>query len=82
MWINYSLGNEKQFLECKKKLVEEFDIGLVPYFLSLKVWQNSEGTFLNQGMYAVDILKRFDMLECKAMDTPMDTNLKLLDDES
>ena len=28
------------------------------------------------------ILKRFDMLECKAMATPMDTSLKLLIDES
>ena len=27
-------------------------------------------------------LKRFHMLDCKAMATPMDTNLKLLSDES
>ena len=32
--------------------------------------------------YAMEIQKRFDMLECKAMTTPMDTNLKLLADES
>ena len=38
--------------------------------------------FLNQGKYVVEILKRFDMLECKAMATPMDTTLKLLADES
>ena len=37
---------------------------------------------MNQGNYAVEILKIFDMLDCKAMDTPMDTNLKLLYDES
>ena len=30
----------------------------------------------------VEILKRFNMLECKAMATPMDSNLKLLADES
>ena len=30
----------------------------------------------------MEILKRFDMLECKAMATPMDTNMKLLVDES
>ena len=30
----------------------------------------------------MEILKRFDMLDCKAMATPMDTNLKLLSDES
>ena len=30
----------------------------------------------------MEILKIFDMLDCKAMATPMDTNLKLLVDES
>ena len=58
------------------------DLGLMNYFLSLEVWQNSEGIFLNQGNYAVEILKRFDMLDCKSMATPMDTILKLLSDES
>jgi hypothetical protein len=48
------------------------------YFLGLEVWQSLEKLFLNQGKYAVEILKRFDMLECKAMNTPMETNLKLL----
>ena len=57
-------------------------IGLMHYFLELEVWQNPEGIFLNQGNYAVEILKRFDMLDCKSTDTPMDTNLKLLSDES
>ena len=35
-----------------------------------------------EGNYAMEILKRFDMLDCKAMTTPMDTNMKLLFDES
>ena len=77
--------NEKQIVECKKKLTEEFEmkyLGLMHYFLGLEVWKNSEGIFINQGKYAVEILKIFDMLECKAMVTPMDTNLKLLVDES
>jgi len=30
----------------------------------------------------VEILKRFDMMDCISMSTPMDTNLKLLDDTS
>ena len=40
------------------------------------------GIFLNQGKYAVEILKIFDMLDCKSMATPMDTKLKLLFDET
>ena len=74
-------GNEKQIMEIKKKLAEEFemkDLGLIHYFLGLEVWQSSEGIFLNQGKYAVEILKRFNMLECKAMNS----NLKLLADDS
>ena len=30
----------------------------------------------------MEILKGFDLLDCKSMNTPMDTNLKLLSDES
>ena len=58
------------------------DLGLMHYFLGLEVWQIPEGIFLIQGMFAVEILKIFDMLDCKSMATPMDTNLNLLSDES
>ena len=54
------------------------DLGLMHCFLGLEVWQSPEGIFLNQGKYAVEILKRFDMLDCKVMDT----NLKLLSNET
>jgi hypothetical protein len=78
-------GEEKLITDCKKKLATEFemkDLGLMHYFLGLEVWQSPEKIFLNQGKYAVEILKRFDMLECKAMNTPMETKLKLLVDTS
>jgi hypothetical protein len=70
---------------CKKKLAVEFEmkyLGLMHYFLGLEVWKSPEKIFLNQGKYAVEILKRFDMLECKSMNTPMETKLKLLVDTS
>jgi hypothetical protein len=54
------------------------DLGLMHYFLGLEVWQSLEKIFLNQGKYAIEILKRFDMLECKSMNTPMGTKLKLM----
>jgi hypothetical protein len=78
-------GEENLITKCKKKLVAEFemkDLGPMHYFLGLEVWQSPEKIFLNQGMYAIEILKRFDMLECKAMNTPMETNLKLMVDTS
>ena len=76
-------GEDKTINECKKKLVAEFemkDLGLMHYFLGLEVWQSPKGIFLNQGNYAVEILKMFNMFECKSMATPMDTHLNLLAD--
>ena len=52
------------------------DLGLIHCFLGLEVWKSSEGK------YVVEILKRFNMLECKVMATPMDSNLELLADDS
>jgi hypothetical protein len=59
-------GEENLIIECKKRLASEFEmkyLGLMHYFLGLEVWQSLERIFLNQGKYAVEILKRFDMLE-------------------
>jgi hypothetical protein len=78
-------GEEKLIAECKQRLAAEFemkDLGLMHYFLGLEVWKSLERIFLNQGKYTIEILKRFDMLECKSMNTPMEATLKLLVDTS
>ena len=46
------------------------DIGLMHYFLGLEVWQELGHIFLGQGKYAVDILSRFKMEDCRPMSTP------------
>ena len=48
----------------------------------MDVWQGIDGIFLGQGKYVVEILKRFGMMDCKALTTPMASNLKLLSDAS
>jgi hypothetical protein len=53
-------------------------LGMMHYLLGLEVWQRSDGIFLNQGKHVVEILKRFEMLDCKAMVTLMISNLNLL----
>jgi hypothetical protein len=59
-------GEENLITECKKRLASKFemkDLGLMHYFLGLEVLRSPERIFLNEGKYAVKILKRFDMLE-------------------
>lgn len=67
--------------KCKQDLTSEFemkDLGILHYFLGLEIWQHSNGIYLNQGKYTLDVLKRFGRLDSKAMKTPMETNLKKL----
>jgi hypothetical protein len=80
------LIDEKNLItDCKKKLVAEFemkDLGPMNYLLGLEVWQSPDEIFLSQGKYVVEILKRFDMMDSRNMSTPMERNMKLLDDTS
>ena len=78
-------GEDGLIANTKRKLAAQFDMkdfGMIHYFLGMEVWQRADGIFLGQGNYAVDILKRFGMMDYKAMDTPMALNPKLLSDAS
>ena len=57
-------------------------LGMMHYFLGIKVWQYPNDIFLNQGKYTVEIFKILGMLDCKSMTTPMTTSLKLLNDDT
>jgi hypothetical protein len=56
------------------------DLGLMHYFLGLKVWQRTDEIFLSQGKYTMEILKKLSMTECKSMPTPMVMDLKKMSD--
>ena len=50
----------------KRKLASEFkmkDLEMMHYFLGMEVWWNADGISLGQGKYAVEILKRFMMMD-------------------
>jgi hypothetical protein len=55
------------------------DLGMMHYFLGLEVWQRDGQIFLGHGNYAVEVLKRFGMQDCRPMSTPMVINLKKID---
>ena len=66
----FLIGADGLVDDMKRKLAAEFemkDLGMMHYFLGMEVWQNVDGISLGQGKYAVEILKRFGMMDCKAM---------------
>ena len=57
-------------LDSKRKLAAKFkmkDLSMMHYFLGLEVWQKLGEIMLSQGKYAVEILKRFGMMDYKSI---------------
>ena len=78
-------GDDGLIIDTKMKLIVEFEmkeLGMMHYFLGMEVWQSTNGVFLGQWKYTIEILKRFRMIDFKAIATPMASNLKLLCDAS
>jgi hypothetical protein len=46
-------------------------IGRLIYFLGLQIKQLKNGTFMSQGKYIKDTLKKFGIEDAKAISTPM-----------
>jgi hypothetical protein len=81
LYVNdlFITGEEYLIIQCKKELASEFDmnyLGLMHYYLGLEVWQKRGEVFLGQGKYAIKILQKFGMMDCKSMDTPMNADIR------
>ncbi|GLU10855.1 hypothetical protein SLE2022_276360 [Rubroshorea leprosula] len=79
------IRNDLKLLEqFKKVMMQEFamtNLGETKYFLGLEVQQSSKGIFICQRKYALDILKKFEMENCKSVATPLVQNEKLSKDD-
>ena len=53
------------------------DLGALHHFLGISVTRSSQGLFLSQRQYALDLLQCADMAECHSTATPVDTHAKL-----
>ena len=54
------------------------DLKKLKYFLGIEVAQSNSGVVISQRKYTLDILADTGMLDCKLVDTPMDTHVKLV----
>ncbi|RVW77143.1 Retrovirus-related Pol polyprotein from transposon RE1 [Vitis vinifera] len=53
------------------------DLGSLKYFLGIEVSRSSEGIFLSQRKYALDLLQETGMSGCQPVNTPIEEGLKL-----
>lgn len=73
-------SNETEIVEFKARMMEEFeisDLGVLSYLLGIQFVETRNGIFMNQKKYTTDSLKRFNMLECNAMNVTVEISLKL-----
>ncbi|XP_066344265.1 uncharacterized protein [Miscanthus floridulus] len=71
----------KKFADVMSKEFEMSMMGELNFFLGLQIKQTSEGTFVHQGKYMKDVLKKFAMDDAKPISTPMPTSAALDADE-
>jgi hypothetical protein len=67
-----------------KTMSREFEMsmmGELTFFLGPQIKQTCEGTFMHQGKYTKDLLRKFDMGEAKPLSTPMSTTMALDEDK-
>ena len=70
--------------DFKRSMLREFDmsdLGSMRFFLGIEVLQRDDGIFICQRKYALEILKRFGMLESNEVNSPIIPGFKISKDE-
>ncbi|RVW64797.1 Retrovirus-related Pol polyprotein from transposon TNT 1-94 [Vitis vinifera] len=70
--------------DFKRSMKDEFDmtdLGKMRYFLGLEVLQRSDGIFISQKKYALEVLQRFGMDKSNSVHNPIVPGFKLMKDE-
>jgi hypothetical protein len=78
--IIFRSTNQDFYEEFGKMMASEFEmsmIGELSYFLGLQIKHMKNDTFVSQGKYIKDMLKKFGMDDAKAISTPIGTNENL-----
>ncbi|XP_043721091.1 uncharacterized mitochondrial protein AtMg00810-like [Telopea speciosissima] len=71
----------KEFAERMQTEFEMSMLGELSFFLGLQVKQMKNGIFISQAKYIKEMLKKFNMEDCKPVSTPIMTSCKLSKDD-
>ena len=70
----------KELADLKRRMAQDFeikDLGMLKYFLGMEFTRSKVGIFVNERKYILDLLKEIGLFGCKAVETPIEANLKL-----
>ena len=59
------------------KEFEKTNIGLMIYYLGIDIKQGEDGIFVNQKMFAREVLKKFKMEDCSRVNTIVECGVKM-----
>jgi len=71
---------EEEILLIKQNLSVRFqmkELGQLKHFLGLEINYTHEGLVLHQKRYSRDLLKKFELFNCKPISTLMEANVKV-----
>lgn len=77
IYMSPSLEITNRFKDDMKRNFEMTDFGLMSYFLGLEIKQGISGIHVSQKKYVEDLLKSFNIFNCKPSATPLSPNSKL-----
>ncbi|KAD4180333.1 hypothetical protein E3N88_28924 [Mikania micrantha] len=66
-----------EFTELMTKHFEMSAMGELQFFLGLQIKQSTDGIFIHQAKYTKDLLKKFDLQNCKPCSNPMSSTTQL-----
>jgi hypothetical protein len=83
---DFIFGSEEDRMcqKFSKDMQCEFEMSLLgelTFYLGLQICQRNKGIFISQAKYIREMLKKFGMIDCKPISTPMQTSCKLSKDD-